>query len=736
MTSRYDNNHRAFLQAFLSHSSLTLSAARPILAAIQTAHDPDRPTLPNDVTNEDILSHIHTVNSAITAFDLEIRSAKPQTHDAGSESRRRESESESIAGHASSGERVYALVNASADPAAQLATTYTAEELAYIKRVLDAMFDTYNTRRAELCAVTGIQAAQLHKAPRNNGTANGRESTAASGLSQSGQAQSITMSQAERVLASLVEAGWFNRSKKGFYTLSARGLMELRGWLVDTYNEPADEGEGEDAVEKVKSCHACKEIVIVPGGLSGTLLVATNPDAARSIIGQDMAYVSCDPAFYPGNIDALGLLNQVQSQNVRAVILYSITSMTCNYTAGSNSPASPFIYSMSSMSDSQTLYNETTGPSDNGWTPATAIIQQTANSNNTNAGQDGGGGGSLGPSPSTAVAMIILYSITGVITALFLIIIVTGAVRAHRHPERYGPRNVAGRTRQSRAKGLARAMLETLPIVKFGERAPDKDAVVELGAASRDPQGESRDQSTEAISVGGQRESERKSAEHGITSVEQMATGHKDGSVSAETAAGASINANAPAAQAGEDDKDGLGCSICTEDFERGQDIRVLPCDHKFHPACIDPWLLNVSGTCPLCRVDLRPPGERSSGDNAEGHGVGDGAAFAPPLAETEETEGGAGNRPTRRMTMLRSVLHLRTAEERAAALRELRDEQEEGERQEVAESHDTARRRNRLSTRLQDVFRVRTRRGANAVAEEPSSSGREADTVEGTNPR
>jgi hypothetical protein len=26
----------------------------------------------------------------------------------------------------------------------------------------------------------------------------------------------------------------------------------------------------------------------------------------------------------------------------------------------------------------------------------------------------------------------------------------------------------------------------------------------------------------------------------------------------------------------------------------------VLPCQHKYHPNCIDPWLLNVSGTCPL----------------------------------------------------------------------------------------------------------------------------------------
>ena len=46
--------------------------------------------------------------------------------------------------------------------------------------------------------------------------------------------------------------------------------------------------------------------------------------------------------------------------------------------------------------------------------------------------------------------------------------------------------------------------------------------------------------------------------------------------------------------------ENGLACSVCTDDFTKGQDVRVLPCNHKFHPECIDPWLLNVSGTCPL----------------------------------------------------------------------------------------------------------------------------------------
>ena len=46
-------------------------------------------------------------------------------------------------------------------------------------------------------------------------------------------------------------------------------------------------------------------------------------------------------------------------------------------------------------------------------------------------------------------------------------------------------------------------------------------------------------------------------------------------------------------------------CPICTERFRHAQDLRQLPCSHQFHPGCVDPWLLNRSSTCPLCRSDL-----------------------------------------------------------------------------------------------------------------------------------
>jgi hypothetical protein len=45
-------------------------------------------------------------------------------------------------------------------------------------------------------------------------------------------------------------------------------------------------------------------------------------------------------------------------------------------------------------------------------------------------------------------------------------------------------------------------------------------------------------------------------------------------------------------------------CPICIVDFEEGDDLRVLPCEgkHRFHQSCVDPWLLELSSSCPICR--------------------------------------------------------------------------------------------------------------------------------------
>ena len=217
------------------------------------------------------------------------------------------------------------------------------------------------------------------------------------------------------------------------------------------------------------------------------------------------------------------------------------------------------------------------------WPDLAAVRRSGNSSSNSTSSSDNVNG----PAPTTATAMIILYAITGIITALFIIIIVTGAIRAHRHPERYGPRNIVGRPRQSRAKGIARAMLATIPIVKFGDPDPTPPKAtedIEMAGQTTEPANE---QSKEANSQTASPEA-------------PTDTPAKE----AETQSQRSGTASATAARPdGTDEHGTLGCSICTEDFAKGQEVRVLPCNHKFHPHCVDPWLLNVSGTCPLWYV-------------------------------------------------------------------------------------------------------------------------------------
>ncbi|KAK9283488.1 hypothetical protein L1049_011734 [Liquidambar formosana] len=47
--------------------------------------------------------------------------------------------------------------------------------------------------------------------------------------------------------------------------------------------------------------------------------------------------------------------------------------------------------------------------------------------------------------------------------------------------------------------------------------------------------------------------------------------------------------------------EDELTCSVCLEQVNVGELIRSLPCLHRFHANCIDPWL-RQQGTCPVCK--------------------------------------------------------------------------------------------------------------------------------------
>ncbi|KAI9732595.1 MAG: hypothetical protein M1834_003931 [Cirrosporium novae-zelandiae] len=459
---------------------------------------------------------------------------------------------------------------------------------------------------------------------------------------------------------------------------------------------------------------------------TGTLIAVTASNA-DSVNSADIAYISCDDSAYTGMLQVGDAVNMAAQNSPTAILLYSTSSSHCSI-QGSTGSYSIF-YTMIDAGASEALAsaldasNNTNSDATSSimLDPSLASVSGSSQSSSTSSTQQGGTESSngssdpatslLGPPPTTAVAMIILYSITGVITALFLLIIITGAVRAHRHPERYGPRSGAvGRPRQSRARGIARAMLETLPIVKFGEQ-PTKP----VGQAGDLEMGNNTNENATNERQEGQPISGARHPETEATSTEE------------ESDAAATPRNENPAESS--DDETHV-CSICTDDFVKGQDIRVLPCNHKYHPECIDPWLLNVSGTCPLCRIDLRPQTSHTSTTGTSESNEDNNSNFSPPLGE--ETDSGPGRRRSRLIDIINPTrMHHASAEERLAALRRLRHERRTGEYERGQEPNENVggsplRPSSRRTTRLLSRFRVRTRRQGNAAVINQIPEGRE----------
>jgi hypothetical protein len=244
--------HRAFFHAFLTHGVLTVEEVKPILAHVMSAHskrcihipsnpyaltsppDPDRPWTEGDVTLPHITSTIQTINAKIERYDFEIRSTKDQhtklTH--------------------------YALVNKTSDSLTQLATKFSAGEIAYIRRLLDCMFETNNTHTREVMAVKHAEATQLARLKKSrqsqvNGDADGEATQSTD--------PGISIPEAEVVLRKLLDDAFLHLSKAKYYSLAPRALMELRAYLKETYNE--DASESENPVIRIHDCEGCQEIV-------------------------------------------------------------------------------------------------------------------------------------------------------------------------------------------------------------------------------------------------------------------------------------------------------------------------------------------------------------------------------------------------------------------------------------------------------------------------------------------
>ncbi|KAL8243679.1 hypothetical protein R6Q59_009937 [Mikania micrantha] len=430
-------------------------------------------------------------------------------------------------------------------------------------------------------------------------------------------------------------------------------------------------------------------------------LIDTDATNANQVNPDDINLVSCDPGHYAGsNLDANSVYRIVTNQaggpqgDKSSLVFYSLTSNHCNITGVDTLPMINGVFTTIDPVVMANVVNRNYSVT----SKASATVTPDRSSFTSGPALNGGypQGGS-----TTAIAMIILYSITGVITALFVTIVISGAIRAHRHPERYGPRNGSGRPHQSRAKGIARAMLETLPIVKFGDHQdiPKDETVkkddIELGKRPKAvvaPVSKSGEQVVATAAV----------ATHDI---DEPSSSSRPGSVSKD--ADPSSNAD------GSDEAGALGCSICTEDFKKGEEVRVLPCNHKFHPECVDPWLLNVSGTCPLCRISLAHEGEGAETENG----------IAPPLSSPSTD---------RRSQAIYNLMQMAygTREERITALRRLRTERRNRNSVLVNEEERVSRAR-----RLRETLRITTRRhDTNEVEAEARRSV--VDAASGSRPR
>lgn len=199
--------------------------------------------------------------------------------------------------------------------------------------------------------------------------------------------------------------------------------------------------------------------------------------------------------------------------------------------------------------------------------------------------------------------MVIVYGIIGAVAAIFLLIVITGAVCSRRYTGRYIPRLVAGRTpqiragditqatlagrpRRSRARGIAQVVLDTIPLVKFNNDDDGVDAArCDVEMIANGPASEHSPSRSECIASVGQ--STR-------LYEPELATTEEPSKQPTTLAAGRESKKDAAP------DEGNVSCPICTDDFVKGQDLRVLTCNHQFHPECIDPWLVNFSGTCPL----------------------------------------------------------------------------------------------------------------------------------------
>ncbi|KAN0076986.1 Nse1 non-SMC component of SMC5-6 complex domain containing protein [Tylopilus felleus] len=194
---------RLFLQAVFSRGILSFKHAQILREKCIDAVKAADPTLSIafDDSRQAWDRFVSSINSSLNPLDLEFRHLMDEQ----------------------TGKEMYAVVNTKDDEIAQMATDYTPLEIAYFKAVVEQIMLAPH----EAYSVSSLAA-----------------------LREVGSLKpTMTKSQVEVVLASLVAKGWLLKSKRGRYSLSTRALLELLPYLKSNY---ADE---------CLECTICLEII-------------------------------------------------------------------------------------------------------------------------------------------------------------------------------------------------------------------------------------------------------------------------------------------------------------------------------------------------------------------------------------------------------------------------------------------------------------------------------------------
>ena len=130
-------------------------------------------------------------------------------------------------------------MNTTSDSFSQLATSHSPSEIAYLRVLLAAMFDSANSLHEEVFAIRSTEATNL----------------------TSSQGVGLTKTAGESVIDKLIREGWLEKSRAGFISLSERGLLELKGYLMETFNDIEGDGDSGLRVDRIRTCHACQEII-------------------------------------------------------------------------------------------------------------------------------------------------------------------------------------------------------------------------------------------------------------------------------------------------------------------------------------------------------------------------------------------------------------------------------------------------------------------------------------------